>query len=165
MDIEKLIQAIEGLLRSLPKPLIEPVWYPGIPNYEQDQGRTWESFRELMKELFEFLIRFLNSEGFFDENPMVHVYADFKNATGVIVYYKGEKVFEKWIASFEIGDKAQRSEGQRPHAQSPYDQSPQSPEWYRDVYGTPYTMDPRMDADMDPYDYEMDFDPYGRRIR
>jgi len=105
--MEKVIADLELILNNLPQPLLLPIWYPGVPPESEKLREALEQLGELLRKVAEFLVEAMKQEGFFDENPLIRVYPKYDEASGIIIYYKGRKVFEKWINAFEInwGDK------------------------------------------------------------
>jgi hypothetical protein len=104
--VEKVRSELEKIITGLPKPLLEPIWYP------VDLEKTMELVGKIgttLKNLTEIMVKALKDEGFFDENPVIRVYPNYPEASGIVVFYKGKKVFERWINSFELnwGDKQQ----------------------------------------------------------
>jgi len=80
-------------------PPLEPIWYPGEP---QKLVACLEKWGARLKEMIEIVVLALKEEGFFDENPIIRVYPQYPEASGIVVFYKGQKVFEKWINTFEL---------------------------------------------------------------
>jgi len=94
---DKFLDELDRILQNVPVPLIEPMWYPGIPTDQERVREFLSRLGDLLRELVEMVVRQLEDEGFFEENPMIRVYPRYRDASGVVVYYKGEKVFERWI--------------------------------------------------------------------
>ena len=97
---EKILTELEKIIQELPQPLIEPIWYP-LPDCSTVK-ELLKKIEKILIRLIEIVIETLKEEGFFDENPLIRVYPRYPDATGVIVYYKGRKVFEKWLNVFEL---------------------------------------------------------------
>jgi hypothetical protein len=107
--IEKIGAELEIILKGLPEPLIQPIWYPGVPEEVEKITVFLNKVEQVLRKLGETVVRTLKDEGFFDENPLIRVYPQYPEASGIVIFYKGRKVFEKWINSFELnwGDKQQ----------------------------------------------------------
>jgi hypothetical protein len=90
------------ILNNLPTPLIEPVWFPGVPKDKDEVKDLLARLGELLLWLVEQLVNILQKEGFFDENPLIRVYPNYPDASGIVIFYKGRKVFERWINTFEM---------------------------------------------------------------
>ena len=101
MDGKTFMDKVENFLNDLPQPLIEPIWYP-IPNEISKLAECLKKIENLLLNLAQMVINSLKEEGFFEENPIIRVYPNYPEATGIVVFYKGEKIFERWINSFEL---------------------------------------------------------------
>ena len=101
MDVRTFMDKVEKFLNELPQPLIEPIWYP-IPEDISKLVECIKKLENLLLNLAQMVINSLKEEGFFEENPLIRVYPNYPEATGIVVFYKGEKVFERWINSFEL---------------------------------------------------------------
>jgi hypothetical protein len=132
MNKETFLEKLEKFLDELPEPLVEPVWYPNIPGQERAVDFI-EKLGEVLKMLMEAVVRAMRDEGFFDENPLIRVYPNYPEASGIVIFYKGQKIFEKWVNSFELnfGDR----EKVKRNAEGWYDEmignmSPEEYEYY-----------------------------------
>jgi len=101
MDGKTFMDKVENFLNDLPQPLIEPIWYP-IPEEITKLAECLKKIENLLLNLAQIVINSLKEEGFFEENPIIRVYPNYPEATGIVVFYKGEKIFERWINSFEL---------------------------------------------------------------
>jgi len=101
MDGKTFMDKVENFLNDLPQPLIEPIWYP-IPEEITKLAECLKKIENLLLNLAQIVINSLKEEGFFEENPIIRVYPNYPEATGIVIFYKGQKVFERWINSFEL---------------------------------------------------------------
>ncbi len=100
--LDKILSVLEMTLKELPEPLVEPIWYPGLPKDTKAVRKFLSGLETIIRSVLAVIIEQLKQEGFFDENPVIKVYPNYREATGIIIYYKGEKVFEKWLNSYEL---------------------------------------------------------------
>ncbi len=147
MEKEEFLKKLERVFEGLPSPLVEPVWYPEVPG----QKRVIDYLVRLgilMRELAETLARLIKDEALFDENPLILVYPNYPEASGIVIFHKGKRVYEKWVKSFELNF-GERQEQRRepnnwrndmPYNHVPYDEVPfgMSPEEYDFLYGPPW---------------------------
>ena len=96
--LQKARAGLEKFFENLPQPLIQPVWYPGEPEKLMTCLEKWGAG---LRELVQIVVETLSEEGFFDENPIIRVYPRYPEASGIVVFHKGQKVFEKWLNTFE----------------------------------------------------------------
>ncbi len=145
--LDKFLAELDSLLQDLPVPLIEPIWYPGIPPEQNKVREFLDQLEKVLRELVEMVIGQLEREGFFEENPVIRVYPRYQDASGVIVYYKGEKIFERWVHAYELnfGDKRQVAR--------------ETQGWYEDMYRGAEAYGPGP-GHMDPDDMGMSEDEY-----
>jgi len=142
--MEKILEKLERILKELPQPLIEPVYYPNIG--ENVLGCMARLVNNL-SDLAEKLAKLIKEEALFDENPLIIVYPNHREASGVVVFYKGQRVYEKWVMSFELnfGERQEQRREQNNrrsdmHYNGYYDEAPygMSPEEIDFLYGPPW---------------------------
>ena len=135
--LARALVELERIFQNWPQPLFDPVWYPGQPEKVLACLDQWGA---RLKEMIEIVVLALKQEGFFDENPLIRVYPRYPEASGIVVFYKGQQVFEKWINTFEMnwGDRkevAQEMSGwydQMHHGMSPEEYEYFDRPWERD---------------------------------
>lgn len=104
-ELERFLSQVEKILNGLPKPLVEPLWYPGVPPEPIELPEFLIQLGEFLRALVELVIKALEDEGFFEENPVIRVYPKYGESSGIVVFYKGRKVWEKWVQNFELNTK------------------------------------------------------------
>jgi hypothetical protein len=97
------------LLDELPSPLLEPIWYPGVARELENRAEVLAKIERFLRNLAGKVVKVAVEEGIYDENPLIRIYPNYPEASGIVVFHKGRRVFEKWISSFELnwGDKQQ----------------------------------------------------------